>query len=342
MAVVQLSDVIVPVEFTNYIVENSLISTALYRSGVVSRNAIIEAQIQAGADQFTVPVWNDLDETIEPNISTDVPTDVATPNGVNAYSMLVRKSFLNNSWGEMSFASELSGSSALERIQTRVSAYWDKQFEFRLIDSLLGVMKSNVAKNASDMVVDISAATSGAPVTINGTAYDAPTFNRNAVIDAASTMGDRAQDLTALAMHSSVYRTAQKNNEIEFIRDSDNNIIFATYAGLPVVQDDNLTTGTANQYVTILFGGGAVGFAIAPPRTGYGTELYRFPQQGNGSGQTLLFNRFNVGLHPLGFSFTGASVAGPSPVKAELGLAVNWTRVATQRKSVPLAFLLTQ
>lgn len=342
MAVVQLSDVIVPEVFTNYIVENSLISTALYRSGVVSHNAIIENQIQAGADMFTVPVWNDLDETIEPNISTDNPADVAQPNGVNAYSMLVRKSFLNNFWAEMSFASELSGSSAIERIQSRVSAYWDKQFEFRLIDTLLGCMKSNIANNDSDMVVDISAATSGAPVTFNGTAYDAPTFNRNAVIDAASTMGDRAQDLTALAMHSSVYRTAQKNNEIEFIRDSDNNILFATYAGLPVIQDDNLTTGVAGQFVTILFGGGAVGFAIAPPRTGYGTELFRVPASGNGAGQTQLFNRFNVGLHPLGFSFTGASVAGASPIKAELALAVNWTRVATQRKSVPLAFLLTK
>lgn len=342
MALVQLSDVIVPEIFTDYIVENSLISSALYHSGVVTKNAVIESQIQAGADSFTVPVWNDLDETIEPNISTDNPSDIATPNGVNAYSMTVRKSFLNNSWGEASFASELSGSSALARIQSRVSAYWDKQLEFRLLNSLLGVMKSNIANNASDMVVDISGATSEAPVTINGTAYDAPTFNRNAVIDAASTMGDRAQDLTALAMHSSVYRTAQKNNEVEFLRDADNNIIFATYAGLPVVQDDNLTTGVSGQYVTILFGAGAVGFAIAPPRTGYGTELWRQPQQGNGGGSTLLFNRFNVGLHPLGFSFTSSSVVGASPIKAELALAANWTRVATQRKSIPLAFLLTK
>lgn len=259
MALVTLSDVIVPEIFTNYILENSLISTALYRSGVIGRNAVIEAQIQAGAESFTVPVWNDLDQTIEPNISSDVAADLATPNGVNAYSMIVRKSFLNNFWAEMSFASELAGSSALERIQSRVAAYWDQQFEQRLLKSLLGCMLSNIANNSGDMVVDISAATTGAPVTINGTQYTSPGFTRNAVIDAASTMGDRAQDLTALAMHSSVYRTAQKNNEIEFIRDSDNNIIFATYAGLPVIQDDNLTTSVSGQYVTILFGGELLG-----------------------------------------------------------------------------------
>ena len=340
MAAVTISDVVVPAEFTQYIVENSLVSTALYRSGVVVNNSVMENEIQAGATFFTVPVWNDLTDT-EANISSDNPTDLANPLGINAYSMDVRRSFLNNSWGEMSLASELAGSSALARIQSRVTAYWNRQFEFRLVSSMLGILASNVANNSGDMVVDISAATTGAPITINGTQYTAPTFTRNAVIDAASTMGDRAEVLTALAMHSSVYRTAQKNNEIEFIRDSDNNIMFATYAGLPVIQDDNLTM-TGGKYVTVLFGTGAIGSAIAEPRTGFGTEIHRFPQQGNGGGSTLLFSRLNVALHPLGFNFTSASVAGPSPLIADLATAANWTRAATQRKSVPLAFLVTK
>ncbi|MEO6909863.1 MAG: hypothetical protein ABI158_02935, partial [Edaphobacter sp.] len=67
-----------------------------------------------------------------------------------------RKSFLHASWSEASLASELSGSSALARIQSRVSAYWDRQFEKRTIATLLGVLASNVANNSSDIVVDIS------------------------------------------------------------------------------------------------------------------------------------------------------------------------------------------
>jgi hypothetical protein len=105
--------------------------------------------------------------------------------------------------------------------------------------------------------------------------------------------------------------------------------------------DDNLTTATAGVYITILFGPGAVGFVVAPPRTGFGTEIFRIPSAGNGGGNTTLHSRFDLAIHPLGFAFTGASVASVSPVQAELALAANWTRAYSQRKSVPLAFLIS-
>jgi hypothetical protein len=111
---------------------------------------------------------------------------------------------------------------------------------------------------------------------------------------------------------------------------------------MAVIVDDNLTTATAGVYVTILFGPGAIGYAVAAPRTGFGTEIWRTPNAGNGGGETTLHSRFDVAIHPLGFAFTGASVAGVSPVQAELSLAANWTRAYAQRKSVPLAFLISQ
>jgi hypothetical protein len=42
-------------EFTAYIVENSLVSTALYESGVAQQNGVIASQSQARAESFTVP-----------------------------------------------------------------------------------------------------------------------------------------------------------------------------------------------------------------------------------------------------------------------------------------------
>jgi hypothetical protein len=89
-------------------------------------------------------------------------------------------------------------------------------------------------------------------------------------------------------------------------------------------------------------GPGAIGFAVSEPETGYGTELFRIPAAGNGGGQTVLHSRFNVALHPLGYKWNATSVAGVSPTIAELALAVNWTRVVSQRKSVPLAFLISK
>ncbi len=49
MAQVQITDVVVPAEFTAYQVENSMVSTALYQSGVALPNGEMQSQLQAGA-----------------------------------------------------------------------------------------------------------------------------------------------------------------------------------------------------------------------------------------------------------------------------------------------------
>jgi len=347
MAVTQLSDVIVPEYFAEYMANNSMVSTALFQSGVLVGNQLMQAQLPMGGDILNIPAWNDLASPADPggadpNISSDNPLDVSTPGNINAVNQLVRKSYLNNSWGAASFAGELAGSDPMRRIAERINAYWNRTYEWRLVQSLIGILLSNVANNAADMVVDISAATTSNPVTINGAQYTSSAFGRNAVIDAAYTIGDRMSDFHAIAMPSAVFREASKNQEIEFVRDAENNILFATYAGLAIIQDDSLYMPTAGVYVTVLFGGGAVGFAEGEPRTGFGLEYWRFPDQGNGGGVSTLYSRRSSIIHPLGFSFTSASVAGPSPASAELALAANWTRVVPQRKQVPLCFLVTQ
>lgn len=88
----------------------------------------------------------------------------------------------------MNFAGELAGSDPMKRIAERVLSYRDHTYEYRLVKSLIGVLLSNVANNASDMIVDIGTATTGTPVTINSTQYTSPNFIRNAVIDAAGTL----------------------------------------------------------------------------------------------------------------------------------------------------------
>jgi hypothetical protein len=69
MAQVQITDVVVPAEFTAYQVENSMVNTALYQSGVVLPNGEMESQLHAGAQQFTVPFWSDISD-IEADVTT--------------------------------------------------------------------------------------------------------------------------------------------------------------------------------------------------------------------------------------------------------------------------------
>ena len=241
----------------------------------------------------------------------------------------------------MNLASEMAGSDALARIQDRAAAYWSRQLQKRLVSSLSGVIAGNIANNSSDMVLDIHAA-KVADVAA-GTLFSA-----EAVIDAAAELGDNLDALSAIAMHSDVYRAALKADLIATVPDSDGRPI-RTYRGLAVIVDDGLpytpaagSAGTDNaaKYTTVLFGKGAVGYGVSEPRIAAGTEVENLPSAGKGGGQQVLHSRVNLAVHPAGFQWVEGTIAADSPSLAELAAAAHWTRVY-ERKAIPLAFLIT-
>lgn len=327
MAVTRLSDIIEPTEFTNYIVQNTMEKTALVTSGVMVLNGVIQDQLAAGAHSFSIPFWLDLGNE-EANVVNDDPTNNSTPNKLQSGKQLVRKSFLHNSWSAMNLASEISGDNALVRIQNRVSSYWQRQMQRRLISSLKGIMADNIANDSGDMVHDITALTGAAA-----------NFSASAVIDTANTMGDSLTDVTAIAMHSSVYSYALKNDLVDTIPDSQGGTI-QTFRGLVIIVDDSLPFDSGD-YTTVLFGSGAVGYGFGAPRVAEGTEIENLPSAGNGGGQQILHSRNNLAIHPSGFSWIETSVAGDSPTIAELGVTGNWNRIV-ERKAIPMAFLISK
>jgi hypothetical protein len=163
-------------------------------------------------------------------------------------------------------------------------------------------------------------------------------FTASAVIDAAGTLGDGMEGLTAIAMHSDVYRYAMKNDMIATIPQSTGGFI-KTFRGLAIVVDDSLPLASGT-YTTVLFGPGAVGYAVAAPPIALATEVYNLPAAGNGGGAQTLHSRLNLSIHPLGFSWKETTVTGNSPSIAELALGANWDRVAIERKAVPMAYLI--
>ncbi len=335
MATTQISDVVVPAAFTEYLVQNSVEKTAFATSGVLVKNAVIEDQLKAGADSFTVPHWLDLGND-EANLADDSGTP-STPYKIGTGKQIVRKAFLHNSWAAMNLASELAGSNALDRIQGRAVAYWDRQTQRRLIASLNGVLTDNVANDSGDMIRNVA-----------GESGDAAKFGAAAVIDAAGTLGDSMRDLVAIAMHSDTYKAALKADLIQTLPDSQGGWI-QVFRGLRVIVDDGLPKITVVdsegppvvshvEYITVLFGPGAVGYGLTEPRVAAGTEIENIPSAGRGGGQQILHSRVNLAVHPLGFQWKESSVAGASPSIAELALAANWDRVI-ERKAIPLAFL---
>lgn len=178
-------------------------------------------------------------------------------------------------------------------------------------------------------------------------------FDAGAFIDATQTMGDAlmgssGEVLGAIAMHSFVYAQARKAQLIDFVRDADNNTMFATYQGYRVVVDDSMTvvgTGNDRKFISIIFGNGAIGYGEGSPTNPLAFE--REESRGNGGGVETLWTRKTWLLHPLGYSFTSAVITGNgsetiarSASWQDLANATNWNRVV-ERKHVPIAFLVT-
>jgi short subunit fatty acids transporter len=73
MAVMQIADIIVPAQFSEYILEESMVSTALYESGLIVKNSLMAAQLAKGSNNFTIPFWADPAGSGEADITSDDP-----------------------------------------------------------------------------------------------------------------------------------------------------------------------------------------------------------------------------------------------------------------------------
>lgn len=334
MAVVQLSDAFIPNVYGSYTALDNTENSRFVQSGIIARSEFLDNVARAGGKTVQVPFWNDIDPTIEPNYSNDDPADLATPNKIGSGTMTARKSWLNQGFADMDLVQELAGSSPMQHIRNRFGTYWQRQMERRLIRISLGILADNVANDSSDMVKDISAE-----------AGDAALFNSDVFIDAAYTMGDMAENIKAIAVHSMVMARMVKNDDIVFIPDSQGKLTIPTYKGRQVLVDD-LMPVTSGVYTSILYGTGAFGFGGVDGSAfayGEGTprvpfEVFRTPRAGAGGGMEEIWERKTWLMHPAGFDWIEGTLTEFSPTLADLDDAAHWDRKVA-RKNVPMAFI---
>tara|TARA_R110000744_G_scaffold266922_1_gene380892 strand:+ start:699 stop:1706 length:1008 start_codon:yes stop_codon:yes gene_type:complete len=333
MAEVRIADIYNPLVFSAADQEAQIELNNFIASGVMVEDPRLTAMASVGGNIGELPFFKPLG-TEEPNYSNDVTGDTSTPSKITTAVMKYRLVSQNKSWSTMDIAADLALADPVLAITNRTGGYWATTNERRLIQSTMGILNDNVANDSSDMVVNI--ATDGA-----GAITAAELISNDAILDAQQTAGDHQAGFSAIAMHSVVYSRLRKQQLITFIRDADNNTLFSMYGNLRVIVDDSLSAVAGSNrvtYTTVIFGSGAVvsGFG----KTKVPSELYRDPSKGNGGGQETLYSRRADIIHPLGFEFGSASVAGQSATLAELATAANWSRV-WERKNVPLCFLQT-
>ncbi len=335
MATTRISDVIVPEVFYPYMIQRTKERGAIFQSGILRSDANLTSFLAGGGKTANVPFWRDLTD-VDSDIGSDDPAQLSVPGKIQSAKDVAARQVRTKSWSSMRLSGVLAGDDPMKAIGNLVADWWTRNFNTLLVSTLHGVYLSNVANNSGDMVKDISLAT--------GTPAAANLISAEAILDTKQTMGDAAEDLSTLIMHSAIFTRLQKQNLIDFIPDARGEVRFPTYLGYRVVVSDTakIITGSGpTKYVTYLLGNEAIAFNEQPMSTSPNIEVERKPDQGNGVGGDILYTRRQFALHPYGIKWNDASVAGEFPTTAELADPANWTRVYPERKQVPISFLIT-
>lgn len=319
MAETKISDVIVPELFTKYVVERTAEKSELWQSGIIVRDAQMDALANDGGRTVTMPFWQDLagdDEVL--NDSTPL-----TPGKIAAADDAARLHNRGKAWATNDLAGILAGDDPMNAIVNLVAAYWSRRMQAFLLATLRGMFASTAlaASNGLDIYQTVGSATSANFLT-------GSTF-----IDACQKMGDAKGLLTAVTMHSAVEAALLKLDLIDFLPDSTGKNTLKSFMGLRVIIDDGMTVETINAlpvYSTYLFGQGAIAHGEStkarPIDGGFGdwyTEMGRAVL----AGTNYLVNRRRFLLHPRGVKWLDAQVTGQGPTNTDLQDATNWQRV---------------
>ncbi|WP_330586619.1 hypothetical protein [Aminipila terrae] len=126
-------------------------------------------------------------------------------------------------------------------------------------------------------------------------------------------------------MHSATKTYLKKKNLIATERDS-TGVEFESYQDRKVTVDDGCPVDSDGNYITYLFGNGAVALGNGSPVGHVATEFDRDKQTGGGI--DYLINRKAFILHPRGIAYTGKTrTKVETPLRTELAMAENWNPV---------------
>lgn len=340
MAVVRLSDVIVPEVFNDYAQLLTMQLSALMASGAVMLDPLLSAMMAGGGLTFNQPYFNDLAND-EEDVANDDPAIQNTPGKITSTLELQVRLSRAKSWSSMDLAGQLAGTDPAMAIAELIAGYWARRQQAAFIATMKGVFADNAAAPvATEHVAD------DLTVDIKGVAYSAGVtdFSAKAFIASTGTLGDAMGELALIMVHSIVYQQMLTNSLIQFIPDAINPTAkeIPMFLGRRVIVDDSMPN-TGGVFESWLFGTGAIRFGNGTPKVA--SEVFRNPAAGNGSGQDTLFSRVEWILHPVGHRYAGtAPMGGPSNAATSNNLAHadSWKRAFPERKQIKIARLITR
>lgn len=302
--ITKIKDVITPEVFNKYLQQKTAEKSLLLQAGVAVSDERVSRNITAGGTLVNMPFWNDLngdDEVLSD--STALGTGKITAGKDIAVVM-----YRGRGWSTNELAGVFAGDDPMRALLSRISDYWVRQEQKVLLSVLKGLFAESGAL-ASTHLLDISKGGQSA-------------ITAKTVLDAKQLLGDSADKLRVIVMHSAVYTKLQKDNLIVYRQPTDATINIPTYLGYDVVIDDSVAPA-GDVYTTYLLARGSFGRNVGTPEalTTFETE------RDAAAGVDKVFTRRAFVFHPYGVKWKANSIAGATPSNTELATAANWEKV---------------
>jgi hypothetical protein len=315
--------------FAAYVAEAVHARSQLLRSGVVIQHPALNARM--GGIQVEVPTWktlNPTEEVIESNNTWGASKGgYLTPQHLAATKQvapILRRGF---AYAADDISMMALGVDPLNHLRLQVADALNSLKEKTLFTALAG-MFSSTATGVSNLTTDVAATGTTAPAAAN---Y----LSAATAIAGKAPLGERADQLRVIAMHSNVYFYLQQSGLLTFSSDSlssgtdikwggggvgitDTSI--AWFCGMRVIVTDNLgpiatgTTGGAKKYPVLMFQEGALA-------EGFQQELRIESDRNILSKETIVSCDYHYAYHLFGFTWSGSN---SNPDAAALGTAANW------------------
>jgi hypothetical protein len=311
----QLVDAITPEIFNTYMNEYTAERSAFVQSGIAVADERVSRNITSGGLLVNMPFWTDL--TGEDEVLGDGDKALQTSK-ITASNDIAAVMYRGKGWATNELVGVIAGSDPMQSLLGRIAAWWLRREQQVLISVLNGVFATGGALTATHML----------------DAQD-KVIDGKMILDGKQLLGDAAERVNMIAMHSAVYTELQKQNLIEFIPNARGEVTFPTYLGYRVVVDDGIKADGNGVYTSYMFGTGSIGRNSGNPS---GLTTFETDRD-KAKGTDIIYTRRAITMHPYGIKWTDddRESGNITPTNADLQKASNWKRVYEEKNIAIIA-----
>ena len=326
-----LSDIVTRPEFLSYVAEAIYERSAMLRSGAVRRDGALDAR--AGGVKVEVPTWKPItptEERIESNGTWGTSTKgYLTPQKITAGKQTAPILHRGFAYAVDDLSKLGSGTDPMGQVRNYLADAINKLKEQTMLAQLDGLFATAYTALETDVSADA----------VPGSLTAANYLSAASAIAAKAKLGERADRLSVIVMHSSCYFYLQQVGMLTFSSNSlaSGNAIswggggvgvtddqVAYFAGMRVIVTDNIqgvdgagaTAGNALKYPVYMMAEGAIAEGVQQ-------ELRLEADRNILSKQDVISVDYHYGYHAYGSSYGGAD----NPTNAVLGTAGSWTNI---------------